>query len=66
MNRQILGQIFRQIICLFYEFPDGFLNNLHIVIFYTVLVNLKKKSCRKSEYLQPKVECLMEYLTIHI
>ena len=44
------------------SFQMDFLNNQLYGIFYTVLVlNLKKKSCRKSKYLQSTVEYLMEY-----
>ena len=65
MDRQILRQLFRQIICLFYEFPDIFLNNLQYWnVLYCFDFNLKKKSSKKC--LQSKVEYLMEYLTIHI
>ena len=41
-------------------------NQLNWHSLYCFGFNLKKKSCRKSKYLQSTVEYLTEYLTIHI
>ena len=48
----------RQIICLFYKFSDVVFKQS--AISYCFVFNLKKKSGRKSKYLQSTVEYLTE------
>ena len=61
-------QIIQQLICFVLWVSRCFL--LTLILYWHFLYcfgfNLKKKSCRKSKYLQSTVEYLTEYLTIHI
>ena len=67
MDCQILCHLFHQIICFVLRVSRYFVKQSAILAFflYCFDFNVKKKSCRKSRFLQSTVEYLTEWWTIH-